>query len=127
MDTQKNFYRCSVCGNLVGLIHSGGGTLVCCGKPMELLTANTTEASKEKHIPVLTRKGNNIHVEVGSVPHPMLAEHYIQWICIAQGNLTQRAELEPGDQPVADFIICDGPVVVYEYCNLHGLWKAELN
>ena len=127
MDTNKSFYRCSICGNLVGLINRGGGELVCCGQPMNLLTANTTEASTEKHIPVLTRDGNNLHVEVGSVAHPMLPEHYIQWICIAQGNLTQRTSLDPGDPPAADFVICDGPVVVYEYCNLHGLWKAELN
>lgn len=127
METIKGFYRCSVCGNLVGLILNGGGELVCCGQPMILLKANTTEASTEKHIPVLTRKGNNLHVEIGSVLHPMLPEHYIQWICISQDNLTQLTELAPGDKPIADFVICDGPVVVYEYCNIHGLWKAEQN
>ncbi len=122
----KDFYRCSICGNIVGMIEDGGGELVCCGQPMDLLKANTTDAATEKHVPVLTRDGNVLTVKVGSVDHPMAEEHYIQWICVVQGNRTQRAALKPGEAPMAEFVIGDGPVVAYEYCNLHGLWKAEL-
>lgn len=125
MAKTKKFFRCKVCGNLVGLINDGGGELVCCGEPMVLLVANTTDAATEKHVPVLTRNGNQLHVDVGSVAHPMTAEHYIQWIYVSQGNLSQRVALEPGQAPAADFNIGDGPVTVFEYCNLHGLWTAE--
>lgn len=122
----KKFYRCNVCGNIVGLIHEGGGELVCCGKPMALLTANTTDAATEKHVPVFSLDENNLTVTVGDVEHPMLEEHYIQWIMVTQDGHTQRQELAPNEKPQAKFII-DGskPFAVYEYCNLHGLWKAE--
>lgn len=126
MQSTRDFYRCSICGNLVGMINNGGGELVCCGQPMILLKANSTDAATEKHVPVATRTGSNLHVAVGSVAHPMTEAHYIQWICIAQGNRTQRVSLEPGQEPEADFVIGDGPLIIYEYCNLHGLWKAEL-
>lgn len=126
MAATKDFYRCKVCGNLVGVIFCGGGELVCCGEPMELLVPNTTDASLEKHVPVGTRTGGKLHVAVGSVAHPMTAEHYIQWICIVQGSKTQRVSLNPGDEPAADFDIVDGEVTIYVYCNLHGLWKSEL-
>ena len=85
---ERSFYRCEVCGNLVELIEDGGGELVCCGEPMKLLTANTTDAATEKHVPVCTREGNKLHVVVGSVAHPMVDAHYIQWICVAQANKT---------------------------------------
>ncbi|MBP8989146.1 MAG: desulfoferrodoxin [Clostridia bacterium] len=127
MELQRKFYRCEICGNLVGLIQDGGGELVCCGKPMTLLVANTTDAATEKHVPVCTREGNKLHVVVGSVPHPMIEAHYIQWICVAQAGKTQRTVLKPGQAPEADFLIEDGPAVVYEYCNLHGLWKADVS
>ena len=126
MSAAKEFYRCSICGNLVGVINHGGGELVCCGQPMNLLQANTSDGAVEKHVPVGTRSGNQLHVAVGSVAHPMTEAHYIQWICVAQGNKTQRVALQPGQAPAADFVIEDGPVTIYEYCNLHGLWKAEL-
>ena len=125
MAKTKKFFRCKICGNLVGLINDGGGELVCCGEPMVELVANTTDAATEKHVPVLTRNGNQLHVAVGSVAHPMTAEHLIQWIYVSQGNLSQRVALEPGQAPAADFIVSDGPVTVFEYCNLHGLWTAE--
>jgi superoxide reductase len=127
MSTSRAFYRCTICGNLVGLIHDGGGELVCCGQPMVLLQANTTDAATEKHVPVVTREGNKLHVAVGSVPHPMLEAHYIQWICVVQEDKTQRAILKPGQAPEADFVIEAGAATVYEYCNLHGLWKTELS
>lgn len=125
MQFERKFYRCDICGNLVGLIEDGGGELVCCGEPMRLLTANTTDAATEKHVPELKREGNKLFVQVGSVPHPMIEAHYIQWICVAQAGRTQRVQLKPGQEPAAEFILQDGPAVVYEYCNLHGLWQAE--
>ena len=125
MSATRKFFRCKICGNLVGLIHEGGGELVCCGQPMSLLIPNTSDGATEKHVPVVTRDGNNLHVAVGSVPHPMTDAHYIQWIFVAQGALSQRIALEPGQAPAADFVVGDGPVVVYEYCNLHGLWATE--
>jgi superoxide reductase len=124
---ERKFFRCKVCGNLVGMIEDGGGELVCCDEPMILLTANTSDGATEKHVPVCTRDGNTLKVVVGSVAHPMLAAHYIQWICVAQANRTQRVALEPGQAPAAEFVIGDGPATVYEYCNLHGLWSAEVS
>ena len=126
MANERKFFRCNVCGNLVGLILEGGGELVCCGQPMELLVANTVDAAKEKHVPAASRKGAKLAVQVGSVPHPMVPEHYIMWIAVAQGDRLQIASLKPGEAPAAEFEIGDGPAVVYEYCNLHSLWKAEI-
>ena len=126
MQTTRSFYRCSICGNIVGLINDGGGELVCCGEPMTLLVANTTDAATEKHVPVFTLAGDKLHVAVGSVAHPMSEAHYIQWICVAQGSRTQRMALLPGQAPEADFVVDEGPATIYEYCNLHGLWKSEL-
>lgn len=117
------FYRCSTCGNIVGMIKSGGGQLVCCGKPMEELKPNTTDAAVEKHVPVVERKDGKLVVKVGSVAHPMTDAHYIEWILVTDGVNTQRIALTPADQPEAVF--CDREHGdVYAYCNLHGLWKA---
>jgi superoxide reductase len=127
MSSDRKFYRCSICGNIVGLINDGGGELVCCGQPMNLLLANTSDGAKEKHVPVGIRQGDFLHVTVGSIAHPMMESHYIQWICVAQSGRTQRAALQPGESPEADFAIMDGPVTIYDYCNLHGLWKADLD
>jgi superoxide reductase len=127
MTVSRAFYRCSVCGNLVGLINDGGGELVCCGQPMALLKPNTSDGATEKHVPVGVRQGNALHVSVGSVAHPMTEAHYIQWICVAQGNRTQRVALSPGEAPEADFIVDEEPLTIYEYCNLHGLWKADID
>lgn len=119
------FYKCDVCGNMVGLIKRGGGQLVCCGKPMTELQANTTEASVEKHVPVATRKDGKITVQVGSALHPMTEEHYIEWIAVVTDSGTERISLSPTDEPKAVF--CDKEnAEVYAYCNLHGLWKAEI-
>ena len=126
MANERKFFRCNICGNLVGLILDGGGELVCCGQPMELLVANTVDAAKEKHVPVAERKGSKLTVQVGSVPHPMVPEHYIMWIAVSQDGRLQIASLKPGDAPNAEFDISEGPAVVYEYCNLHGLWKTEI-
>lgn len=125
MVPEKLFFRCKVCGNIVAKVHDGGGQLVCCGQPMEALKANTTDAALEKHVPAVTREGNKIHVQIGSTIHPMTPEHYIMFIAVVQENLFQLVDLKPGAQPIADFNLNDGPVAVYEFCNLHGLWKTE--
>lgn len=123
----KKFYRCNHCGNLFGVINDAGVTPECCGEPMELLKANTTDAAQEKHVPVIERDGNKVTVKVGSVEHPMAEEHYIMWIAVTNASgITEREELKPGDKPEAVFYIHEdeGPITAYEYCNLHGLWAA---
>lgn len=119
------FYRCSICGNIVELVKKGGGKLVCCGKPMDKLEANTTEAAVEKHIPVAERVGDTIHVKVGSAQHPMTEEHYIEWIVVTDGVTSQRVKLTPSEKPEAIFTYREN-VEIYAYCNLHGLWKVTL-
>lgn len=125
--SNKKFYRCNTCGNLFGVINDSGAVPVCCGNPMESLQANTVDAAVEKHVPVIEKSGDTVTVTVGSVIHPMLDEHYIQWIVINQGSLTQRAALKPGMEPKAIFKVADNdePITAYEYCSLHGLWSAE--
>lgn len=152
------FYRCEKCGNIVALVTAGGGVLNCCGQPMTELKANSTDGAQEKHVPVAVKRGNKVEVTVGSVPHPMVKEHYIEWIALVSGDRIEIKYLQPGMQPVAEFAMlpaqsetiftgendeevlnCEGqpcnfvcpaeqpkPICVYEYCNLHGLWKSEL-
>lgn len=121
------FFKCNTCGNLVSLINEGGGTLVCCGSEMEELNPNTVDAAVEKHVPLIEVEGNKVTVKVGGVTHPMLKEHWIQWIYLETKEGVQRKCLNPGDEPKAVFALNDGDKVVaaYEYCNLHGLWKKE--
>ena len=118
------FYRCEICGNMIALIKNGGGPLVCCGQPMIKLEPNTTDASKEKHVPVIIRENGKIKVAVGSILHPMLPEHHIEWIALDTGDRTEIAYLEPGMEPKAEFNDARTGTI-YEYCNLHGLWKAD--
>lgn len=119
------FYRCELCGNMVALIKKGGGTLVCCGQNMTKLVANSTDAAKEKHVPDVRREGGKIKVTVGSTPHPMLPEHYIEWIALVTDDKVDLKYLKPGEAPRAEFDeVPSGDV--YAYCNLHGLWKAAL-
>ena len=112
------FYKCMHCGNIAIKPFDAGVPLVCCGEKMTELTANTTDAAVEKHVPVVRVDGSNVHVEVGRTLHPMTPEHYGY----------QIVELTPEDAPVADFAIAEGDeaLKVYEYCNLHGLWVAEV-
>lgn len=119
-------YKCSVCGNIVEITHAGGGTLVCCDKPMILQTENTVEASLEKHVPVMEAIGDKVVVKVGSVAHPMEAAHYIEWIEILTTSRVYRKYLssELDRQAKADFIIEGEVIEVRAYCNLHGLWKS---
>lgn len=127
MCNKGRFYVCKTCGNLVGLINEGGGKLVCCGKEMEELVPNTVDAATEKHVPVIEVEGNKVTVKVGSVTHPMLPEHFIQWIYLVTKQGAQRKCLAPGEEPVAVFALAEGDEVqaAYEFCNLHGLWKKE--
>lgn len=118
------FYRCELCGNMVALLKSGGGTLTCCGQSMTKLVANTTDAAQEKHVPVVSHEDGKLRVQVGSVLHPMAEEHHIEWIALESGDRLEIAYLKPGEQPVAEFADAESGTV-YEYCNLHGLWKAE--
>jgi superoxide reductase len=126
----RKFYRCNHCGNLITPLLDAGVTPLCCGEPMEILTANSVDAASEKHVPVITRnedKKHKVHVEVGSAPHPMTPEHYIQWIALEVEGKVQFALLTPDSEPKSTFAVKDNsvPITAYEYCNLHGLWKAE--
>jgi len=119
-----DFYRCESCGNIVALIKKGGGTIVCCGKPMTKLEANSTDAAKEKHVPVVTKEDGKIKVTVGSILHPMLEEHYIEWIALVAEGKVEFKFLKPGEDAIAEFSDTKSGEV-YAYCNLHGLWKVE--
>lgn len=123
------FCKCSKCGNFITfLTEKTPCTPICCGEPMEELVANTTDAATEKHVPVITVDGDKVTVQVGSTIHPMTPDHYIQFIVLETSRGYQKVDLEPGIQPVVDFKLNDDeePVAAYEYCNLHGLWKATV-
>lgn len=120
------FFKCALCGNVIEKVVDSGVSVVCCGEDMEELIPNTVEASGEKHVPVVTKIGENtIKVEVGSVPHPMLPEHHIAFIYVETEDGGIRVNLK--DKPEAIICTCTSkPIAVYEYCNLHGLWKTAL-
>ncbi len=120
------FYRCAHCGNIVAYIHDSGVRAVCCGEEMKELVPNTTDAAGEKHVPVIAVDGQTVTVTVGSIEHPMLDAHYIEWIMLETKQGRQRKALKPGEKPAAVFALVPGDEVIaaYEYCNLHGLWKA---
>lgn len=125
---QVNFFKCLHCGNTVDMIYSSGVPMICCGDPMTELVPNTVDAAVEKHVPVIEIDGNKVTVKVGSVDHPMIAEHYIQWIVLHTEKGIQRKNLMPNEKPEAVFYIGDDDRVIeaFEYCNLHGLWKKEV-
>lgn len=122
------FYRCPHCGNLVMMMHKSGVPMICCGTEMERLTENTVDAAVEKHVPAVTREGNKIHAVIGSVAHPMIETHYIQWIVLETTTGAQIKYLRPNEAPETDFVLPENtqPLKVYEYCNLHGLWSVAL-
>ena len=123
----EKFYICRTCGNLVNVINASGVPMMCCGKPMEALESNTVEASGEKHIPAVTVEEGAVHVMIGSVEHPMVDVHYIEWVYLQTENGGQRINLKPNQEPKVTFLLGnEKPVAVYAYCNLHGLWKTEL-
>jgi len=140
MSTTLKFYRCDICGNLAELIEASGVSMVCCGQDMTELVPNTVDASVEKHVPVVTKLDKCvcgcscdcdcdccIQVDVGSDPHPMTAEHHISFIVVECESGAKRKALAVGDAPSVKFCCCDDKAVaVYAYCNLHGLWKADV-
>ncbi len=125
MAAKKEIYKCNLCGNIVELVHVGGGELVCCGQPMELMVEKSADSSVEKHVPVVEKIDGGYKVTVGSTLHPMTEEHYIQWIELNFDGSTCKKFLSPGDQPIAEFLCGHHKTVTArEYCNIHGLWKA---
>lgn len=123
MVIKNQVYKCSICGNIVEVLFAGGGQLVCCGQPMELLTEKTQEEGMEKHVPVIEKTDKGVKVKVGSIPHPMEEAHYIQWIEVITQNKTLKKFLKPNEPAEAEFEIDEEILMVREYCNLHGLWK----
>ncbi len=117
-------FKCEVCGNIVEVIHEGGGTLVCCNQPMKLLDEQTADQATEKHVPVIEKTDRGYKVKVGSVPHPMEEKHSIEWIELVADGVAFRRFLKPGGAPEADFCISADEVNARELCNVHGLWKS---
>lgn len=121
------FFKCNHCGNIIGVIHNAGVPMMCCGEKMSELVPGTVDASLEKHVPVVTIEDNIVTVDIGEVEHPMVEEHFIQWVYLQTDRGGQRKCLKPGEKPQVRFALCDEkPVAVFEYCNLHGLWKADV-
>jgi len=127
MTEQKQIYKCNVCENIVEVLHTGVGQLVCCGQPMELLKEKTEDIGQEKHVPVIETTDRGIKVKVGSVTHPMEEKHYIEWIEVIADGRSCRKFLNPRNKPEAEFEIKAEKIVAREYCNIHGLWKSSLN
>lgn len=124
---EQKFLICKHCGNIVGVIHDSGVPIVCCGEPMQALVANTSDGAIEKHVPVVTIEDNKVNVKVGSVTHPMLEKHYIQWIYVQLEHGGIRHAFQAGETPEWNFCAKNDKVVaVYEYCNLHGLWVTKI-
>jgi superoxide reductase len=125
MAKKLGIYKCEVCGNIVEVLHEGKGELVCCGQPMKLFVANTVDAAKEKHVPVVEKTASGIKVKVGSAAHPMEEKHYIEWIEVIADGKAYRQFLNPGEAPEANFEIKADNITAREYCNVHGLWKSS--
>ncbi len=123
---ELRFYRCETCGQIIAVVKKTGVPVMCCGKPMKEIIPGTVDASAEKHVPVFETNGRDVKVRIGSVDHPMTAEHYIEWVCLKTKQGNQRKPLHPGDKPEVCFSICEGDEVeeVYAYCNLHSLWRS---
>ncbi|MDX9872238.1 MAG: desulfoferrodoxin [Clostridia bacterium] len=125
MKLDLKIFKCEICGNIVELLHEGAGELVCCGQPMKQYEEKTADEGQEKHVPVIEKLPDGYKVTIGSVLHPMNEKHYIEWIELIAGNKSYRKFLRPEDAPEAVFKIEAEKVTAREYCNLHGLWKAE--
>jgi superoxide reductase len=128
MCKEPKFVICKHCGNIASMINDSGVTMVCCGDPMTELVANTTDAAQEKHVPVITVNGTTVTVAIGSAPHPMTPEHHIAWIYLetAEGGHRNCLPVDGKPQTVFELTSTDKVIAAYEYCNLHGLWKATL-
>lgn len=127
MTPKKQIYRCNICGNVVEVLDTGKGQLVCCDELMELLEANTTDASLEKHLPVIEKTENGVKVKVGSTSHPMEDEHYIEWIELIINGNSYRKFLESHELPQVEFLVSGNieNAIARAYCNLHGLWESK--
>ncbi|MGI6217789.1 MAG: desulfoferrodoxin family protein [Coriobacteriales bacterium] len=124
---RATFYVCKRCGNIVIKVNDGGGTLMCCGQPMEILEPNSTDAAQEKHVPAIEIDGDTLKVSVGSVLHPMDPDHYIEWVYVVTKEGVLARCFQPGEEPVASFDISgQNPISVFAFCNKHGLWKIDL-
>lgn len=124
MAEKLEVYKCDVCGNIIEVLHGGKGELVCCGKPMNLIKANTVDAAKEKHVPVSDKIPWGVKVKVGDVEHPMEEKHFIEWIEIIADGKAYRQFLDPGQAPEAFFSVEADEISARAYCNIHGLWKG---
>jgi superoxide reductase len=126
---EQKFYICKHCGNIIVKIKDSSVPVVCCGEPMSEIVPGVTDAAVEKHVPVWSVENGIVHVKVGSVEHPMLPEHFIEWIHLETENGAQIKHLKPGETPEAVFMLAgsEKPVAAFAYCNLHGLWKAEFH
>lgn len=126
MTELNNIYKCNICGNIVHVVHAADGELVCCGKPMEKLPEQSADATTEKHVPIIEITDNGYLVKVGSVPHPMEAKHYIEWIELIADGISYRQYLKPGDKAETTFfcVKTTKKVSAREYCNVHGLWRS---
>lgn len=125
MKENVRFYKCPICGNVIGLIHGDAQQIMCCGKNMELMEANSTDAAQEKHVPVYEKVEDEIVVKVGDVEHPMEKDHYIMWIAQVTDNQTTRIRLFPEQATTVRFKYIPN-AILYAYCNKHGLWKKEV-
>lgn len=123
MTELNEIYKCDICGNIVQVIHSGGGELVCCGKPMELLKEKTEDEGMEKHVPVIEKTDKGVKVKIGSIEHPMEENHFIEWIEVIADGKNCKKFSKPGDTPEAEFEVSAENLTAREYCNVHGLWK----
>lgn len=126
MQHERKFYRCAHCGNIISFLVSSGVPVVCCGEKMQELIPGSVDAAVEKHVPAAQREGSKLTVRIASVPHPMQPEHYIMWIAVAEADRLSIVSLRPDQAAEAVFCVGEGPVTVYEYCNLHGLWETVL-
>ncbi len=125
MTKRMQVYKCEKCGNIVEVLHNGVGVLVCCNEPMKLCEEQTADASTEKHVPVIEKTDEGYIVKVGTIPHPMEVQHYIEWIELLAGNSVYRKYLQPGLAPEAEFKVEDlDEVNAREFCSVHGLWKG---
>jgi len=125
MTAVRELYRCSVCGNIIEVVHASGGTLVCCGQPMQRLVEKTTDVGNEKHVPVIEKTPQGYKVRVGAIPHPMEDKHFIEWVELLADDMVFRKELKPGMKPEADFLVQAASVRARSYCNIHGLWASK--